>query len=157
MLSRLGTTRLATTSTHAWSLDRLDEPVAGMPEEVDALATYNGSDHVSVLVWRHADDQYLAASATALVDVVLDRLPFDADRVRARHWRIDHEHSNSHTAWQAAGSPQDPSDGQLRAIKDRQHLELLEPDRELSIQDGRLTFQLSLPLPSVSLLEIQPQ
>ena len=90
----------------------------------------------------------------ALVDVVLDRLPFEADRVRIRHWRIDRDHSNSHTAWQAAGSPQDPSEGQLRAIKDRQRLELFEPDRELPIQDGRLTLQIALPLPGVSLLEI---
>ena len=29
MLSRLGTTRLEATSSHAWSLDRLDDPVAG--------------------------------------------------------------------------------------------------------------------------------
>ena len=198
MLARLGTTRLAATSSHAWSLDRLDEPVAGMPDEVDALATFNGSDLVSVLVWRHADDQYLtsrdlllgpvdvsdgpaaasglplsrpadgsglplsrarergAGGEGSLVDVVLDRLPFESDRVRVRHWRIDRDHSNSYIAWIEAGAPQDPSVGQLRAIKDRQRLQLFEPDRELEIQDGRLTLQLNLPLPGVSLLEIRP-
>jgi xylan 1,4-beta-xylosidase len=156
MLSRLGATRLSATSSHAWSLDRLDAHEAGMPEEVDALAAFNGGDRVSLLVWRHADDQYLTDTQAATVDVILERLPFETDRVRVRHWRIDREHSNSHTAWQAAGAPQDPSEGQLRAIKDRQRLELFEPDREVPIQDGRLALQVSLPLPGVSLLEIQP-
>ena len=155
MLARLGATRLAAESDRAWSLDRLDEGAAGMPEEVDALAAFNGSDRVSVLVWRHADDQYLADSESADVTVQLDRLPFEGATVRVRHWRIDAAHSNSHAAWQAAGAPQDPSEAQLRAILDRQGLELYEPDRDEPLADGRLSLTVRLPLPSVSLLEIR--
>jgi xylan 1,4-beta-xylosidase len=154
MLGRLGDTRLAVESSDAWTLDRLAGGEAGMPEEVDALATFDGRDGVSVLVWRHADDQYATDTAAREVALVIERLPF-AGPARVRHWRIDAQHSNSHTAWQAVGAPQDPSEGQLRAIKERQGLELLEPEREIAVAAGRLALTVALPLPSVSLLEIR--
>jgi xylan 1,4-beta-xylosidase len=154
MLARLGDTRLAVESSGAWPLERLDAGEAGMPEEVDALATFNGSDCVSVLVWRHADDQYAADATARSVDLSIERLPF-AGPARVRHWRIDARHSNSHAAWQALGCPQDPSKGQLRAIKERQGLELLEPEREVTAAGGRVDLSVALPLPSVSLLEIR--
>ena len=121
---------------------------------MDALATFNGRDCVSVLVWRHADDQYATDPAAREVALALERLPFTGP-VRVRHWRIDTGHSNSHAAWQAQGRPQDPSEGQLRAIKEHQGLELLEPDREVAVAGGRVALSVALPLPSVSLLEIR--
>jgi hypothetical protein len=50
MLGRLGDTRLTAESSHAWSVDRLDEGEAGMPEEIDALATSRAGTGVQVLV-----------------------------------------------------------------------------------------------------------
>jgi xylan 1,4-beta-xylosidase len=154
MLSRLGDTRLVVESTHAWSLSRLDEGDTGMPEEVDALAT-TGRDGVKVLVWRHADDQYATDPRASAVTVRLEHLPFGGG-ARVSHWRIDGAHSNSHTVWRALGAPQDPSEGDLRAIQARQELERLEPDQTVAVHDGALTLRLALPLPSVSLLEIRP-
>ena len=156
MLARMGDVRLAADSSHAWPLGRLDDGEAGMPEEIDALATFNGRDCVTVLVWRHADDQYLADTRETAVTLRIEHLPFAGNRVRLRHWRIDVRHSNSHTAWMTQGGPQDPSDAQLHAIKDRQGLELLEPEREEAIQDGSLVLRIPFPLPSVSLIEIRP-
>jgi xylan 1,4-beta-xylosidase len=154
MLSRLGDTRLAVESTSAWSLSRLDDGATGMPEEVDALAT-TGRDGVKVLVWRHADDQYATDPRAAAVTVRVEHLPFGGS-ARVSHWRIDGAHSNSHAVWRALGAPQDPSDGDLRAIQARQELERLEPDQTVAVRDGVLTLRLALPLPSVSLLEIGP-
>src|SRR4029450_7672673 len=83
MLSRLGDTRLAVDSSRTWSLDRLDDGEAAMPEEIDALAAA-GADGVRVLVWRHADDQY-ATDADA-GGVARARCPPGALAVRpARH------------------------------------------------------------------------
>ena len=154
MLSRLGTTRLAVESSGAWPLDRLDDGAAGMPEEIDAIAT-TGGDGVSVLVWRHADDQYAADSRATAVTLKLEHLPFRGE-ARLSHWRIDAAHSNSHTVWRALGGPQDPSERELAAIRERQELERLEPDRSLTVRDGAASVQIALPLPSVSLLEIRP-
>ncbi len=155
MLARLGDTRLAAHASHAWALDRLDDGEEGMPEEIDALATFNGRDCVSVLAWRHADDQYATDTGETAVTLRVERLPFEGGRVRLRHWRIDGRHSNSHAAWTELGAPQDPSEPQLRSIKERQGLELFEPEREAAIQGGALVARISFPLPSVSLIEIQ--
>jgi xylan 1,4-beta-xylosidase len=114
MLSRLGDTRLVLDSSHAWPLDRLDDGEAGMPEEIDGLAAV-GAEAVSVLVWRHADDQYATDAREAAVTLRIERPPFDG-AVCVSHWRIDVRHSNSQAAWQALGGPQDPSETQLRAI-----------------------------------------
>jgi xylan 1,4-beta-xylosidase len=156
LLARLGDTRLAAESTHAWPLDRLDAGEAGMPEEIDALAAA-GPERVSVVVWRHADDQYASDSRAKDVTLRVERLPFRGD-VTVSHWRIDATHSNSHAAWQAQGGPQDATEAQLQAIRARQGLERLEPDRRASVHDGTLTLPLSLSLPSVSLIELfQPR
>jgi len=151
MLSHMGLVRLAAVSDRAWSIDRLTQDAPRMPEEIDALATFDDADRVSVLVWRHADDQYLPGSA-ADVTLSLTGLPFESARLT--HWRIDAEHSNSFSAWCAAGSPKDPTDAQLRTIKARQGLELFEPERTELIHDGTLEIHLQLPLPSVSLIEL---
>jgi xylan 1,4-beta-xylosidase len=155
MLSRLGDTRLTSTSTHAWSLDRLDGEDAAMPEEIDALAAARGREAVQVLVWRHADDQYATDARQSAVTVHLERLPFGGE-VRIEHMRIDARHSNSHSAWQELGRPSDPTAAELAAIKARQGLEPAEPVRRERVHDGSLTVRLALPLPAVSLLEIRP-
>jgi xylan 1,4-beta-xylosidase len=156
MLARLGSVRLAAESSHAWPLAQLDDDLAGMPEEIDALATFDGRDCVTVLVWRHADDQYSTDTGETHVSLRVEHLPFAGSRVRLRHWRIDARHSNSHTVWTAQGAPQDPSEAQLRAIKERQGLELFEPERDETIREGVLALRIPFPLPSVSLIEIRP-
>jgi xylan 1,4-beta-xylosidase len=155
MLGRLGDTRLTAESSHAWSLDRLDEGEAGMPEEIDALATSRAGTGVQVLVWRHADDQYVTDAGETDVRLHIEGLPFTG-AVRVHHARIDARHSNSHAVWRALGSPQDPSDDQLRAIRDRQGLERFGPEQTETVRNGALSLRIALPLPSVSLVEITP-
>ena len=154
MLRHLGETRLAVESTGAWSSDRLDDGTAGMAEEIDALAAI-GRDGLSVLVWRHADDQYAIDAHETAVTLRLARLPFGGG-ARVSHWRIDAAHSNSHTVWRALGAPQDPSPDELRAIEQRQGLEELEPERTVAVRDSAATPEITLPLPSVSLLVVRP-
>ena len=154
VLSRLGDTRLAVDSSHAWPLARLDDDAPDMPEEIDALAAA-GRDGVQVLVWRHADDQHATDARAADVDLRLERLSL-GDRVTVSHWRIDAGHSNSHTVWRGLGAPQDPSPDDLRTIAARQGLERYEPDRAVPVRDGALTLRLTLPLPGVSLFELRP-
>ncbi len=120
--------------------------------EVDGLAATNGQDRVAVLVWHHCDDQYQTGLAAVTVEV--RHLPFAGRPYRLRHYRIDRDHSNSYSAWVAAGRPQNPSPGQLAFIRQRQGLMLCAPEEagESAPETLRLTF--TLPLPGVSLLEI---
>jgi xylan 1,4-beta-xylosidase len=154
MLSLLGPDRLRTTSDAAWQLGELDHTDgSSMPEEVDALASRAEDGRVAVLVWRHIDDQYQTSDDLTPVTVTLRNLP--AGSYRLRHVRIDADHSNSFTVWRQLGSPQDPSAEQLGAITDRQGLEDFEAERPLTV-DGEVALEVSLPLPSASLLILTP-
>jgi xylan 1,4-beta-xylosidase len=125
-----------------------------MPEEIDTLASRGQDGTISVLVWRHTDDQYQPDEQETPVHVEITGL--GASRYRVRHFRIDFTHSNAHTVWQSLGCPQDPSEEQLAAIKQRQGLEELEPEHQRSPLDGSLSLEVRLPLPSVSLLVLTP-
>jgi xylan 1,4-beta-xylosidase len=105
-------------------------------------------------VWRHTDDQHQLDQQESTVEVTVRGL--NAISYTVRHYRIDSAHSNAYTLWQRLGRPQDATDEQLAAIQERQGLEELEPARRTSPVNGSLTLQLHLPLPSVSLLVLEP-
>jgi xylan 1,4-beta-xylosidase len=81
------------------------------------------------------------------------RLPFAGRPVRLRRYRIDHAHSNSYSAWVAAGRPQEPSAGQLAAIRAHEGLTLCTPEQMMERAPDDITLSFELPLPGVSLLE----
>lgn len=155
LLARLGDTRLTANSSASWGVERLDEGDAGMPEEIDALATVDDHGVVRTLLWRHADDQYHVDDGVARVRLRFERLPWDGKAV-LREWRIDGEHSNSHAVWRSMGSPSDPTPQQVAEMKARQGTELIA-EQERTVQgDEALEVDVELSLPSVSLLEIAP-
>ncbi|HWD82040.1 MAG TPA: glycoside hydrolase [Kribbella sp.] len=154
MLSLLGPNRIRTTSDAAWQVGELEHTDgSSMPEEVDALASRAADGTVAVLVWRHIDDQYQTSQDETSATVALRNLP--AGTYRLRHLRIDANHSNAFTVWEQLGSPQDPTTAELATIHSRQELEEYEPDRELTVH-GDLSLEVSLPLPSASLLVLEP-
>jgi xylan 1,4-beta-xylosidase len=170
LLGRLGNTRLALTSDATWDIRQLDELVGPVPlpssgpggaaggtrsdAEVDSLAARDdATGAITVALWHHVDDQY-AAAPPADVAVTLRNLPFAAQRMAVRHWRIDATHSNAYTAWQEMGRPQDPTPAQLEALRARQGLEQGEPLQAVPDGDGGVRITLRLPLHALSLLEV---
>lgn len=154
-LARLGEHRVAATSDAAHSVTLIDGAGGrSMPEEIDALASRSDSGTVAMLVWRHTDDQHQVDDAAAQVTVEVAGL--DCASYTLTHLRIDAGHSNSHSAWVAAGSPQLPTPEQLAAIRARQGLEELEPARQVEVTGSTVTLAMSLPLPAVSLLVLEP-
>lgn len=156
MLAELGERRIAADSTAAWPVDALDG-VEGrsMPEEVDTLAARSDDGTVTVLVWRHTDDQYRSDDGATPVEVQLRGLAAGSYTLRRR--QIDATHSNAHTVWRDLGSPQDPTEEQLTAIRARQGLEEFAPPSDLEVADGAATLRLELGLPSVTLLVLTPR
>jgi xylan 1,4-beta-xylosidase len=155
-MAHLGSDRIDATSSAHWPVEELDA-VDGrnMPEEVDSLASRSAKGAVAVLVWRHTDDQYQTDEQTARVAVEVAGL--DASDYTLQHYRIDATHSNAHSVWRDLGSSQDPTEDELSAIKARQGLENFEPVRDVRPDDGTLVLALDLPLPSVSLLVLEPK
>lgn len=159
MFNRLGDHRLALTSTAAWNLSGLDEAddgEDGLPEEIDGLATMTEDGGVAVLVWRHVDDQYRNDDAPAQVELRFSNLPIAEGSVRVREWRIDGAHSNAYSVWRGLGAPDYPSEEDLAAMRRRQGLEPVGPERVMQSTDRVVSVQTRLPLPSVSLLEVRP-
>ena len=156
MVSRLGSRRIEATSSAASDPALLDaDDGRSMGEEVDVLASTDAKGRVTVLVWRHTDDQYRTDEGATPVDVTVNGLA--GTDYSVSHHRIDADHSNAHTAWVAQGSPQDPSEDQLAAVKARQGLEELEPVRRQEVAGGTFTTRLDLPLPSVSMIVLEPR
>ncbi|MCX8038315.1 MAG: beta-xylosidase, partial [Candidatus Sumerlaeia bacterium] len=100
MFSRMEQQRLAVDNPHRIPLETLMAgSVRGAPD-VDAAAT-RGERAITMLVWHYHD---VGAPAPSIpVTVALDGLPAEAQGARLRHWRIDDEHSNPYTVWQAMG------------------------------------------------------
>jgi len=149
--ARLGHRRLAATSDQSAEISAIDALGNGLPEEVDVIAGTD-DDAITILIWRHTDDQYAADTATARVGLEVTGL--DSGLWTVQHFRIDHNHSNSHTIWQNLGAPQDPTPEQLAAISARQGLERFADDVAVEIEGG-LTMPLDLPLPALSLVVLK--
>jgi xylan 1,4-beta-xylosidase len=155
MLAKLARERVLVRSDLAWPIEQLHESDSHMPEEVDALAAID-ENRLTVMVWRHADDQYVEEATPRDVEVQILGMPSEWRSLRVCHWRVDARRSNSHTAWLGLGAPDYPSDEDIASIKDREGLERVQPDRKALANDGGLSVRVELPLPSVSLFEFIP-
>lgn len=122
--------------------------------QIDGLATVHNNNSVKIIIWNFDEDQEKSSHATVKLEAA--NLPLPSKTAVIRRYQIDSVHSNSHTVWQKAGAPQDPSFEQINAIKLKEDLEVVESHTEVEIIDGKLDIILELPLHSVCLLEIDP-
>lgn len=120
--------------------------------DISGFATLSGSKSLEVLVYNHHDD--FDMEAVYPVEVEIANLPFEADSLTLRHYRIDREHSNAYAEWLRQGKPMYPPSGQYAAIKARDGLELLEPPRSIRPEKGSLRLSFDLPVHGISLLMI---
>jgi xylan 1,4-beta-xylosidase len=80
---------------------------------VNAAATISSDDSaVQILVYNHIDGGTADSTASSLVSLTVNNLPFGAGPITVRQYVVDHTHSNSHTAWVAMGKPAQPSQTQ---------------------------------------------
>ncbi|MGH3385455.1 MAG: GH39 family glycosyl hydrolase, partial [Nocardioidaceae bacterium] len=150
MLERLGETRL---------------PVAlagdGAGSLVEALGTRSADGVVSVLAWNMTLDQTKADGAEPLareVAVQVDGL-VPGSTYSLSHHRVDADHSNVPGVWGRLrdGDQSWPTDQQWELLRDADRLDSLAPAREVVAgPDGRVVVAFSLPMPSMSLLELTP-
>jgi len=149
MLGLMGNIRVAAASSGALSLDAILQSSARARPDINVMATRQGNE-VCVLIWNYDDDE--AAGSPAQVGLTIEGLPRAAERVLLEHFRVDQNTSNSFTAWQAMGSPQDPSPRQYAALKAAGQLHLLTSPRWLNSRDGEVRLSFMLPRQGVSLL-----
>ena len=117
--------------------------------DVNTIATLD-SHRLNVLIWNYHDDS--GGSPSAEVHLRVEGLPQGTSQLRLEHWRVDRDHSNAYTVWQAMGSPQTPSPRQLDLLKAAGQLQLLESPRWVTVQGNAVEFKFTEPSQGVSLL-----
>ena len=150
MFSKMDGDRLPVASDHAVSLpDLLRSGVRAEPD-VSALAAMKGKK-ITVLVWHYHDDDVRGPDAEVRVDLL--GAPKGVPKVT--RYLIDETHSNSFTAWQAMGSPQQPTDAQVAELE--QASKLAEVDGQPRfIEEGKLSaIMFPLSRQGVTLLEME--
>jgi xylan 1,4-beta-xylosidase len=117
--------------------------------DIDALASKDKKS-AAVMIWHYHDDDTVAPAAP--VEIRIKGVP--AKNVQVRHYRIDQDHSNSYTAWQKMGSPQQPSAAQIATLEKAGSLQMITAPRKMAVNKGELIMKMELPRQAVSLLHL---
>jgi len=133
LLGKLGTQRL--------QLERSEN------NSIDGMATRSGNK-IQVMIYNY--DENVADKELKKVQLLV-MLP-SSGSYKLTHYRIDENHSNAYTVWKSMGKPFNPNEAQIKQIKDRQGLELFEPERLIKVKNSTATFYAEMPHHSVSLI-----
>lgn len=151
MFSQMGVHRLLAESDGALSLEEIvRRGVRGRPD-VSALASRD-RNRICVMIWHYHDDD--VPGPEAAVDLILAGLPMESGEAKARHYRIDQEHSNAFNVWKRMGSPQSPNPSQYAELEKAGRLAVLGPDEPVPVEAGAARLKFLLPRQGVSLLVI---
>lgn len=114
---------------------------------INGIATRNASG-IQVMIYNYNEN--VDDKETKKVQLSVE-LP-SPGLYKVTHYRIDDHHSNAYTIWRSMGSPFNPSATQIKKIKDRQGLELLEQPQVIKASNGKVMLHVEMPHHSVSLL-----
>jgi len=151
MFGMLSDERVEVTSSAALADDEIvRNGVRGNPD-IAAIATRR--DHeVAVLIWNYHDDDLPAPDAA--IELSVDGLAGNIDRVMLEHFRIDSTHSNAYTAWQQMGSPQSPSATEYQQLQTAAQLELLSSPAWIHGENASVHLNFTLPRQALSLIRV---
>ncbi|MEO3924283.1 xylan 1,4-beta-xylosidase [Micromonosporaceae bacterium B7E4] len=129
----------------------------GAESLVEAWAARGDEGTVTVLVWNGTLDQSKAGGDRRLDrDVRVELRGLDAGSYRARHWRVDREHSNIRRVWQDLDGGDWPTGEQWELLRARDTLDEYRPEQVMPVVDGGCTVDFPLPMPGVSFLRLEP-
>ncbi|MGC2635648.1 MAG: beta-xylosidase [Acidobacteriaceae bacterium] len=152
MLGMMGGDRIAVTSTGSVPLATEVSTGVRAGWDTDALATREDR-RAAVLLWNYRDAEE-AAPATP-VAVTVKGIPAGIRRVLVAEYRIDDTHSNAYTAWEAMGSPQQPTAEQYAKLRSAEGLQLLTSPQWEDVAGGAIRVETAMPPESVSLLSMR--
>ena len=152
LLSRLGTTQVAATSSGEVTLDRiLSDGVRNSPD-VGVLATRSANGSVDILLWHYQDDD--AAGPAADVRLVLTGLAPGLSH-EALVWRVDRREGNAFASWQGMGSPAHPTEQQIERLTRAARMTARPVRIGPAGHVGSISLNRRLPLQSVELIEVR--
>lgn len=151
MLGQMKGERVSVDSNGALTLDDILQSSVRTRSDVNAIAT-RGEHRVDVLIWNFQDE--FTASPAAEIHVRVEGLPKGVPQILLKHWRVDHDHSNSYTAWPKMGSPQNPSTAQYQSLQGAGQLQLMDSPRWVAAERDAIDLTFSEPVEGVSLLDL---
>jgi len=150
MLGRLAGNRVPLMSDGALPVESVLGDALKSQDEVDGMAAWDGQA-LRVLVWKYADD--LVPTPTTQVHLSVKVPAALGAQVRLAHFRVDESHGDAYTTWVKQGSPAQPSSRQKEALVRTMQPALMEPRRELTVdQAGMVTLDISMPRFGASLV-----
>ncbi len=120
----------------------------GESDAIGVLATAHDDNQVAILIY-HSQDKIISCGNQS-IKLTLNNLTFK--KARLAHYRIDHKHGNPFDMWEEQGAPRYPTQQQLTELRRYQEPTLLEPVRDLMIDEDTVALTFDMPLPSVSLI-----
>ena len=150
MFAKMDGLRLPVASDTAVSLpDMLRSGVRGKPD-VSALAAMKGKK-MTVLVWHYHDDDLRGPDAEVRVDL----LGAPKGLPKVKRYLVDETHSNSFTAWQAMGSPQQPTAEQIAQLEEACKLAEVSEQARFIEEENLSAVMVTLPRQGVTLIEME--
>ena len=151
MLGMMKGQRVEAISNRGYTFSQvIDSGIRGRKSDLGAIAAKD-MNSATVMVWNYHDDDIPAPDA--LYNLEFENIP--AKKAIISEYRIDKNHSNSYEVWKKLGSPQNPTQEQIKVIENAGQLQLLRTPETLNVRSGILVFPASLPLQGVSLFKIE--
>jgi xylan 1,4-beta-xylosidase len=131
----------------------------GAGDMVNAVATSDPDGCLAVLVWNGTVDVAKAGGDRLLdryIDLTFADLP--ATRYRVRHRRLDEQHSNLIPEATAILAGRDwPDEAGWHVLREADRLVDLEPLAHVRPVASALHLTFEMPMPSLSLIELEPE
>ena len=151
LFSRLGPEQVSATSSGEVPLEQIVADGVRGPPDVGVLASRSENGTVDILLWHYHDDD--VPGPAAAVSLVISGLASGPDR-QARVWRVDHDHGNAFSAWQAMGSPANPTQQQIDRLVQAARMTAQPLRLGPRARAGSVSLERSLPRHSVELIEL---
>ena len=126
----------------------LDSSIRNSP---DMGAFVTKSDHsAAIMLWNYHDKDSLIQA----IDVKVQLKNLGIPTATLTHYRIDANHSNSYEYWKKIGSPQQPTDTQIKAMVKAAALQTFQGQKstKIKLNNKGTDYTVSLPSQAVSLL-----
>ncbi|AXY72527.1 beta-xylosidase [Paraflavitalea soli] len=127
-----------------------DSGVRKPATDIGGLAASNKKS-ATMMVWNYHDDDL--AGQPEQVQVVMEGV--SAKKVTVTQYVVDKHHSNSYEVWKQMGSPQQPTPEQIAQLEKAGQLEQASVERNVVVQDGKLTVPITIERQGVVLLKVE--
>lgn len=141
--------RVEVTGDLAYDLFTIRDMSVRGKTDVGALAS-KGDGNAAAMVWNYHD---LDVTEVPEEKVELTFIGIPSEKVLMRHYRIDHEYSNSYSHWLEMGSPQNPSPEQYAELERSGQLQMIGSPEWVNAIQGEVKINVILPRQAVSLIK----